>query len=320
MKKFTKTWLTIGMSLIVIGCVLFLILMTIIKWDFTKLANTKFETNTYEINEMFNDMSIETETANIEFKLSSDENCKVICYEEEKAKHIVKVVEEVLIIKIDNKKTWFDYLKVEFDSPKITIYLSKAEYDKLSIKEKTGNIEIPNNINFTDADINLSTGDVNFCADIKDTLKIKTTTGEINIDSISTGLVDISVSTGRVTVSNLVCENEFIVKTSTGKIHLKNIICKKVISTGKTGDILLENVVASDSFSIERSTGNIKFESCDANTLDVKTKTGNVSGSLLSNKVFIVTTNTGKVNVPKTIDGGKCEISTSTGNIDITIS
>ena len=52
---------------------------------------------------------------------------------------------------------------------------------------------------------------------------------------------------------------------------------------------------------------------------DITTDTGNVKGSLLSEKVFIVSTDTGKKQVPNTITGGRCEITTDTGDIIISI-
>ena len=53
--------------------------------------------------------------------------------------------------------------------------------------------------------------------------------------------------------------------------------------------------------------------------LGVSTDTGDVTGSLLSAKVFVVTTDTGTVQVPKSTAGGRCEISTDTGDIRITV-
>ena len=70
---------------------------------------------------------------------------------------------------------------------------------------------------------------------------------------------------------------------------------------------------------IKRSTGKVEFNQCDADTIYVKTNTGSVTGSLLSEKVFITDTDTGKVDVPKTITGGRCEITTDTGNIIISV-
>ena len=37
------------------------------------------------------------------------------------------------------------------------------------------------------------------------------------------------------------------------------------------------------------------------------------------NILFITNTDTGNVDVPKTVSGGKCEVVTDTGNIKITI-
>lgn len=71
--------------------------------------------------------------------------------------------------------------------------------------------------------------------------------------------------------------------------------------------------------SIERTTGNVEFSGCDAAELSVKTSTGHVSGSLLTDKVFIIDTVTGRVNVSKAATGGQCMIKTGTGDIDIKI-
>lgn len=78
-------------------------------------------------------------------------------------------------------------------------------------------------------------------------------------------------------------------------------------------------MTASGAFSIERSTGDVEFDGSDADEITVKTSTGDVRGTLKSEKVFLTDTSTGWINVPKTTSGGRCEITTSTGNIDIAI-
>ena len=86
-----------------------------------------------------------------------------------------------------------------------------------------------------------------------------------------------------------------------------------------TGNINLKNVISTETFSIERDTGNVKLESCDAAEIYVKTDTGNVEASFISDKIVIYETDTGKVSVPKSTTGGRCEVTTDTGNIKITI-
>lgn len=81
----------------------------------------------------------------------------------------------------------------------------------------------------------------------------------------------------------------------------------------------LKHVITADRFSIERSTGDVKFEGCDAAELYVKTTTGSVSGTLLTDKVFLTDTKTGSVDVPGTVTGGRCEIRTNTGDIKVKI-
>ena len=106
---------------------------------------------------------------------------------------------------------------------------------------------------------------------------------------------------------------------STGKTLLKDISCGNLVSGGSTGDITLENVIASGLISIRRSTGDVKFDHCDAAELSVQTDTGDVTGTLLSEKIFFTESDTGRIEVPETTSGGKCKIKTDTGKIIISI-
>ena len=95
--------------------------------------------------------------------------------------------------------------------------------------------------------------------------------------------------------------------------------CANLYSKGNTGRLNLTNVTAAGEFHIERDTGDVHFEGCDAEAIFVKTDTGNVTGSFRTDKVFLTKTDTGRVDVPKTITGGRCEITTDTGNIKISV-
>ena len=112
MRKTTKIWLVMAASLVVIGLIMFAAVMSIYKWDFAKLSTGKYETNTYEINEEFNNLSINTDTADIIFALSDEGKCRVECYEEEKAKHSVAVQEDTLVINMIDEKSWYDYIGI----------------------------------------------------------------------------------------------------------------------------------------------------------------------------------------------------------------
>ena len=122
-----------------------------------------------------------------------------------------------------------------------------------------------------------------------------------------------------MTVSGVTGREDITIGVSTGAVSLNDISCRSIISRGTTGSISLDQVTAAERFSIERSTGDVQFSRCDAAELYVKTNTGNVTGSLLTDKVFVTDTDTGRVEVPQTAVGGRCEIRTNTGDIKIEI-
>ncbi len=292
-------WVVIAISLILIGAIMFVWAMLQYDWDFSKLNTQKYETNTYDIREEFGSISINTDTADIKFLASTDEICKVVCYEQKNINHSVDVEDNTLNITVADHREWHEHIGINFNTSKITVYLPKTEYTNLLINGDTSDVEIPKDFNFGDIDISLSTGDVKSYADATEVIKIKTSTGDISLENISAGALRLSVSTG--------------------KTNLTNVSCKSIISSGDTGDIYLKNVIATDKFDIERDTGDVKFENCDAAEISIETDTGDVKGSLLSDKVFIAQSDTGSINVPKTTSGGRCEITTDTGDIRINI-
>lgn len=322
MRTRTKVWLMIAVSLVLIGCVLFAGVMTTLNWDFMGLATVKYETNTYEIKDALDGISMNTDTADITFVLSEDGNCRVECLEEANAKHSVTVEDGTLTVEMMDKSSvqgFIGYIGLNFGSPKITVYLPKTEYTNLIIHGDTGDVKISDDFMFQDVDISLSTGTAHFCASASEMIKVKTSTGDICIENNAVGSLDLTVSTGKITVSNVNCEGDVTVDVSTGDAFLIDTKCKSVISSGSTGDISFQHVIATEKLSIERSTGDVKFDGADASEILVKTDTGDVTGSLLSDKVFIVHTDTGNVDVPKTTAGGICEIQTDTGDIELDI-
>lgn len=315
----TKFWLIVAASLIIIGAILFGGVMSVLKWDFTKLTTTRYETNEYAFDESFDNISIITDTADISFFPSETEKISVVCYEPENEKHLVAIEDGTLGIQLVDTRKWYEYIGISFKSPKIEVFLPRGEYGTVYVKSSTGKVEIPGDFKFESITVLGSTGSIKNNASAAKDITIKTSTGDILVDNITAEALDLSVSTGTVTAANVACEKNIAIHVSTGKTSLRDIRCKSVISTGNTGSIALQNVIAAEKFSIERSTGDVKFTDCDAAEIFVETDTGDVSGTLLSEKVFMTETDTGRINVPKTLTGGRCEICTDTGDIKIKV-
>ena len=101
MCKKTKIWLMIAASFVLVGCIVFVGVMTVLKWDFSRLSTDRYEANNYEINEDYKNISIVTDTADIIFVPSEETKTSVVCYERKKVKHSVTVNSDTLVIKAE---------------------------------------------------------------------------------------------------------------------------------------------------------------------------------------------------------------------------
>ena len=281
MSKISKIWLIIATSLVFVGALIFVIAMSINDWDFSKLNTVKYETINHTIDEEFKNISIKTTTADIQFAISNDGKCKVVCRERENMKHTVEVKGDTLTIDVDDDRKWSDYIGIIIDSPKITIYLPEEDYTSL--------------------------------------VKVKVSTGDIRLDSVSVDNIDFKTSTGDVKLTNVVCKENIKIKVSTGDVKLDDVKCIDLTAEGNTGDVSLKNVIVDGMISVKTHTGDIKFTDCDGSEISMEASTGDIKGSFLTNKIFIAKTNTGDIEVPKTSAGGRCELSTNTGDIKVRI-
>lgn len=301
MNKKIKVWLIIATCLILAGCIIFTGVMTMLKWNFSRLGADRHETSTHKITEDFTKIKISTITADVEILPSEDGECKIICYEEKKVKHDVRVESGELVIKAQDNRKWYDYITIfSFNSPKITIYLPTDKATALNIESSTGDITIAKGFAFENISINVSTG-------------------SIHLDSLKARGLNLSTSTGSINIRDVVCDGRIITSVSTGNTTISQAYCRGLSSTSRTGDIELINVVALGNFSFETRTGDIEFNSCDANEIYARTNTGDIEGTLRSDMIFLAKTSTGDIDVPRSTTGGKCELETSTGDIEVRV-
>ena len=338
MSKAIKIWLVVAACLVILGTAMFSIGMIGNMWDFSKLDTRIFENNTYIPAVEFTDIVIDTKTANVTVLPSEDGQVKIECYEPEKEKHTVTIENNTLSIRVNNEKPRIVNIGIHIKIPSITVYLPAAAYGALTVRNDTGNVTVPKDFSFKSIDVSADTGNTTVSASTTEFIKINLTTGEATVSDLSAASVTIKVSTGAIlvenvntgdlaltsstgqqTVKNVICTGDVITQVSTGKTVMTDVTCQNLDSTGDTGALNLKNVVANEAFSIERSTGDVRFDSCDAAQLTVNTDTGDVTGTLRTAKIFDCHTDTGREQHPETTTGGKCKITSDTGDIIIRI-
>ena len=313
-------WIIAAVVLLVTGMLLCGVSYAALGFDFGKLSTTEYVTNTYDVKENFQNIDIKADTEKITFIRSEDDTCKVVCLEEKEEPHQVVVQNDTLTIEPQSRKSWsLFHLNLTSESPEITVYLPDDTYQELSVDADTGHVTIPEAFTFDSIHVILSTGDIDCLASAKNNISFKTDTGHITVTDVTTAGMDLTSDTGRMELSGLDISGDLMVKESTGSVTMEHVTCSNLTSDGSTGKLTLTDVLARGEFRLERDTGNIEFDGCDAEAIYVKTATGNVTGTLLSDKVFLTDTDTGSVDVPKTISGGRCEITTDTGDIRISV-
>ena len=319
MKRSNLVLLIVATSLVVAGSLIFALGIAMSNFNFSSLDTSKYTEKIVVITEDFDNISIDTKLSEISFLPTEDEKCSVISYEKEVLPNSITLEGDTLVIKTVDERKWYEHISIGgFKTPKLTVYLPKSEYKSLFVKSSTGDLDIPSGFFFGSVEINSSTADVSFLSSGKD-IKIKLSTGNADLTNMSAESIDITTSTGHITLSSVSCTDEIKTKVSTGKTKLHSVKCGKLSSEGDTGDVSMTDTVVSGLMYFKRDTGDIKFEKCDAEEINIETSTGNVKGSLLSEKIFVVNTDTGKKRVPESLSGGKCKITTDTGDIIITV-
>ena len=317
MKKTTKIWLILASVLVVSGLALSMAVLEAVQWDFSALSTQPHEESSHEICEDFSSISIEGDTVDVFFVPAPDGACRVTCLKPATEKFTASVEGDTLVIETTDERAWYHNIGIFFGETAMTVYLPHTEYGALSIEGDSSDIVIPEEFFFESINIMTDTGDVKNYASAAQTIAVQTDTGDILMEKVSAAAVDCSVSTGDITLSQVAVEKDVQMDVTTGDVNADDVTCQSLISDGNTGDMLLKNVIARERFLIGRDTGYITFDGCDAAELSVTTDTGDIKGSLLTDKVFIIRTDTGDVDVPDTVSGGKCELTTDTGDISI---
>ena len=320
MKRGMLIWLIVAASLVVAGALLFVGALMMARFDFKMFGSVKYDTNSYEFEETIGDITVDTNTAHVKILPSDDGVVRVVCKEEEKLQHTVTVEDGTLSIRLVDTRRWYNYIHLfSFDTDEITVFLPRGEYGALTVNVSTGDVEVPAEYSFKSVKIKGSTAHATCRAEVREDLNIELTTGAVKVENTKVGAMWLTTSTGRIQVFSVVCEGDASLNVTTGDTDMRDVTCRSLTSRGTTGEMELERVIATEKFSIARDTGDVEFDRCDAAEIYVETSTGDVEGTLLSEKTFFAYSDTGHVNVPRTMSGGRCEVTCSTGHIELSV-
>ena len=279
MKK-TAIAILIAVLVVAIGGGLLFAGLSVVQFDFKKLDRTEYMTNTYSLGPV-EVLDIQCGTADVELVAEGETDCKVVCFENEREKFDVTADQGRLVIRPRSKGSGWSLFSFAFKSPRITVYLPAGTYALLHAEMATGDLTADRALSFDAVEVLLGTGDMTMSGVKAGKLTAHGSTGSICLSDMTLETVDMSVSTGRIELVNVVCSGDLMAKSTTGDIRLTDV---------------------------------------DGANLYLSATTGDITGTIRTEKVFSAHASTGKVSVPATAAGGRCEAETSTGDIRLSVS
>ncbi len=314
-----KKWFIIGGIMIFVGLVLFGVAMIETDRSFEDPDNQGYMATHDELDPFIN-IKIESDTDDIYILYSDSKDTEVRTPIRERERYIVTVEKDTLVIRMDDQRKWYDYISIFDNSGAITLSLSETDYGDLHISADTSDVTIDEPFTFASVNIAVSTGDIEYCPSATGDVSLRASTGSIYANCEKANNMTVKVSTGDIFLEEITCNGDLTLTSSTGDVELTNVQCQNMFTKGTTGKFTTNGGSVTGKLTVKRTTGDVTLHGFKAAEIEIETDTGDVRGTLLENMDFHTETSTGSVRVPHSFTGGLCKITTSTGDIEFSIS
>ena len=247
--------LIIVLSIIAIGIGLFAFLFSIGKIQlnenyfniFNRQSNTLIDSKEY--NEI-EDIYISTNRADVHIEYSTDKKYKVELYSDNEKNHSIDLSNKDLKIELEEKQNFGFFPK----QARIIIYVPQEYKNVFNIETTTGDINAFafNNASFkikvTTGDVDIdkadsldivtSTGDIT--NNVVNTIKAVCTTGDIRLGDINNS-IDLKTTTGDIRIDTIDLKESGNIQTTTGDVRISNKNNVYIETESKTGDVRIDN-------------------------------------------------------------------------------
>ena len=319
MKTSVMVLLIVAVSLVAAGLILCVVGLALAPGEtigekFLSLGTSDFVSEETVISEKISGIDLQASTARVEILKATDGVTRVALYERAQEKSEVSVVDGVLTIR-PKEIEW--YKKISLFSPEestVTVYLAEPMLETMNLKTSTGAVRVAEEILAKNATVEFSTAKIEFAASVSEMLRVSGSTGDVSLRGAQYGNLEVKTSTGDISLSGG-SAREVSLRVSTGEISVESFACGSLAVVSSTGEQEYEGVTVDGAMTLESDTGDISIEDCSVASATITTATGDVKGRFNSPMIFFATTDTGRVRVPESTEGGLCKITTDTGNI-----
>lgn len=251
-------------------------------------------------------ISIDCAAEDVYIRPSTDGEFHVLCSVPSGVGYDIKVIEGTLTV--TTQKEILDYFTF-FDfgaEAKITIQLPVMNtvvcFESLTVETASGDIQVAEQLLFSRCDLTTASGDISFRADVQGRMKLETTSGDIYVEDFSQAPA-----------------YECILSSTSGSVVLKGQSAAALIVDTVSGDILLENCDF-DVLTANAVSGDLELQNVDTDECYLGTTSGDISAGLRKAMDFHCSSTSGEIETPPSVTGGGlCQITTTSGDIEVWI-
>lgn len=298
MSKTKKIWIMTALACIVVGLLLAVFAFARTGFRYSELNSAELYTKVYDMEESFSSIDISAAECDVYFYPIKDGACRVECREDAKITHTVSVENETLVVARKDHRKWYEHIGFFWGDMSIKVYLPERMYRELKVLSVSGDISIPREFTFEEAELITTSGDILLEGLVQKSLTAKTVSGDLTVYNVSGDTASVQSTSGDIKFSDFNVETLHIDSTS--------------------GEVTLHDGIASQKISIETVSGDIHLDQCDSASLWLKAVSGDIKGFLLTEKHFTTHTTSGDVRVSESFSAVQpCEVTTTSGDIHI---
>lgn len=297
-------------------------------------TNEAFEKTVYSKEGSFSCVSFETVSDDVKFLPAVDDKYRVECYESEKMKYDVGISGDTLNVSIRDERKWYEKIGLynfAFTSDKhdLKIYLPSEEYKKVTGRNVSGNIEIPEGFTISQAEVMTVSGDTVIKSNIMDGIRSDNVSGTTTIGSNKDAKVIINGNINLHSVSGIVDAHvteasDVTIESVSGRIKLDgnsfSTLKINTVSGNISANIISEGTEEINRADIKSISGNVELKSFEAGKTYIETISGDIDVDFMSDKSFTVISDFGGT-LSGTMGGTwtdtSCEIQTNSGDVII---
>ncbi len=200
----------------------------------------------------------------------------------------------------DNRK-WYNHIGfIWHDDPHFVLYLSQKDYASLKINGYSSDVWVSKEVSLKNADINITSGDVEYFALTAENVYIKTISGDINVGGMNSAVI--------------------ILESTSGDILVVDCNFTELRVTATSGDIDVDNTEASQEIQLSTVSGDVEFWGIDSKKINLTATSGDIEGSVKTPKNFSADSTSGDVDIPDSEPSDSTlNAKTASGDIHITV-